>query len=81
MSDESEFIPRDFEEEGSANAKALVHPDSIMPDTLQIIPLKDRPYFRSLSNPSSSTKSPGDLVLRLSPKALINWLGFVLRPI
>ena len=56
-----------------------MHPDSIMPDTLQIIPLYDRPYFPVLINLSSLTKSPGGLVLRLSLKALINWLGSVLH--
>ncbi|MEK9589538.1 MAG: LON peptidase substrate-binding domain-containing protein, partial [Gammaproteobacteria bacterium] len=74
MSDESEFIPRDFEEEGSANAKALVHPDSIMPDTLQIIPLKDRPYFPVLIQPlvvNQEPWGPGLKIVSESPHQLV----------
>ena len=81
MSDESEFIPRDFEEEGSANAKALVHPDSIMPDTLQIIPLKDRPYFPVLIQPLVVNQEPWGPGLKIVSESLTNWLGSVLPPI
>jgi ATP-dependent Lon protease len=74
MSDESEFIPRDTDEASSSNAKALVHPDSVLPDTLQIIPLKDRPYFPVLIQPlvvNQEPWGPGLKIVAESPHKLV----------
>ena len=42
--DSSEYIPREGQQE-------IARPDEVLPDTLQLIPLGDRPYFPVLVQP------------------------------
>jgi ATP-dependent Lon protease len=47
----SEFIPREPENQ-------LAHPDEVLPDTLQLIPLTSRPYFPVLVQPVTVDMEP-----------------------
>lgn len=51
MDENAEFIPR-----GNANAPAK--PDEVMPELLQLIPLRDRPYFPVLIQPVVVDNNP-----------------------
>ena len=58
MSDQSEFIPKDSDSVEEVGSTAIARPDSALPDTLQIIPLKDRPYFPVLVQPLVVDEDP-----------------------
>lgn len=58
MADQSEFIPKDANEAEASASKALARPDSALPETLQIIPLNDRPYFPVLVQPLVVDETP-----------------------
>lgn len=80
MTDQSEFIPKGGEHPGDETSNALARPESVLPDTLQIIPLKDRPYFPVLVQPlviDEDPWGPGIAKLAETPHKLV---GLVYAP-